>query len=153
MKKRLVEFFEHTDNNPTHAEHLPTPSQLAVFLGYSSAQAMYRDINNPEVAPEYAQLLDRAVDILKDNLQRRQLRYAEARSDWQGVDAILQRMDKAQERTEPVEDKDKNINININIEKQERIKGFIDEKMELLMAQAEVIEPKELTVSDSDVSP
>lgn len=149
----MVEFFESTDNDPRKAEELPTPSQLAVFLGYSSAQAMYRDINNPDVAPEYAQLLDRAVDLIKDNLQRRQLRYAEKRNDWQGIDAILQRMDKAQERTEPIEDKDKNINININIERQERIKGFIDEKMELLMAQAEVVEPLELTESVTEVEP
>ena len=136
LRKRIEEFFDRVDHSSS-AEDLPTPSQLAIYLGYSSAQAMYRDINNPEVEPEYAQILDRAVDILKDNLQRRQLRMAEARNDWQGVDAVLQRMDKAQERTEPVKDESKEINVNISIEKKQRIQGFLDDRLGKLMADAE----------------
>lgn len=151
LRKKVIEFFEKCDSDGG-TEDLPTPSQLAVYLGYSSAQAMYRDINNPEVAPEYAQILDRAVDIIKDNLQRRQLRFAEARSDWEGIDAVLQRMDKALEKTEPVKDEKKDINININFEKQERIKGLIGDRMSKLMAEAEYeeIEPKLIGVNDTE---
>ena len=151
LRKKLQEFFEESNSDPKKAEMMITPTQLAIYLGYSSANAMYRDINNPDVAPEYAQLLDRAVDLIKDNLQRRQLRYAEFMNDWKGVDAVLQRIDKAQEKTEPVEDEEKNINININLEKQERIKGLVDERIASLMANAIDVEEVEEGVSGSEV--
>ena len=130
---------EHDDN--ARAEELPTPSQLAVHLGYPSAMAMFRDINSPEIEPEYAQLLERAVDMIKDNMQRRQLRFAEIKKDWEGIADVVNRMDKDIEKSRP--DEGKTVNININIEKQERIKSFLSDSMDRLMADAEYEEVDE----------
>lgn len=148
LRKKIVEFFNEHDAG-AKADKLPTPTELAVYLGYSSAGAMYRDIRSGSY-PEYSALLDRAVDVIKDNLQRRQLYLAEKKSDWKGIDAVLQRIDSAQGIDNNTTNN--NVNINISIEQKEKIKSLVDDRLSFLngtkVEDAIVIEPKELCHKD-----
>lgn len=144
LRKKIVEFFNEHDAD-AKADKLPTPTQLAVYLGYSSSSAMYNDIRSNSY-PEYSALLDRAVDVIKDNLQRRQLHLAEKKDDWKGIDAVLQRIDSAQGITSNTTNS--NVNVNITIEQKEKIKSLVDDRLSFLknakVEDALVIEPKEL---------
>lgn len=150
LKKKITEFFESVDLD-ADTEDLPTVSRLAVFLGYPSQTTLMRDIYNEKLDEQYRFLLDRAVDIIKDNLQRRQLRFAEQRKDWQGVDAVLQRIDKEQDKARPDTKKDNDINISISIDKQNRIDSIINEKLNSLVEDVsfdEVTEQEPLMIAE-----
>src|SRR5574344_1395482 len=88
LRKKIEQFFEENPVDQVKADKLPTPTQLAVYLGYPSARAMYDEINNPK-EPDYSAILARGVDIIKDALGKRQLKIAEEKEDWKGIDAYL----------------------------------------------------------------
>lgn len=140
LKKALNQFFQ---ENPAtgQAHELPTPTKLAVYLGYASAGQMYKDIRECSY-PEYSMLLERAVDMIKDSLQRRQLEIAENKEDWHGIDAVLQRIDKEQGLDTKTSKAD--VNVNITIEQKNRIKSTIDDRLGFLKGDYEDIKPKEL---------
>ncbi len=148
LRKKLNEFF--TENSAEGQAHeLPTPTRLAIYLGYASSTAMYKDIED-RTEPEYSDALARAVDMIKDALQKRQLEIAEAKEDWRGIDAVLQRMDKAQGIDTKKSQND--INVNISIEQKQRIKSTIDDRLDFLNASFEEIKPKELSDSVTSLS-
>lgn len=148
LRKKLNEFF--TENSAEGQAHeLPTPTRLAIYLGYASSTAMYKDIED-RTEPEYSDALARAVDMIKDALQKRQLEIAESKEDWRGIDAVLQRMDKAQGIDTKKSQND--INVNISIEQKQRIKSTIDDRLDFLNASFEEIKPKELSDSVTNLS-
>lgn len=140
LRKSLNQFFQ---ENPAdvQAHELPTPTKLAVYLGYASAGQMYRDIRECSY-PEYSMLLERAVDMIKDALQRRQLEIAESKEDWHGIDAVLQRIDKEQGLDTKTSKSD--VNVNITIEQKNRIKSTIDDRLGFLKGNYEDVKGKEL---------
>lgn len=148
LRKKLNEFFLENSADET-ADKLPTPTKLAIYLGYASSSAMYKDINDRS-EPEYSDALERAVDMIKDALQKRQLEIAENKEDWRGIDAVLQRMDKAQGLDTKTSKSD--VNVNITIEQRQRIKSTIDDRLGFLNASFEEIEPKALSDSVTKMS-
>lgn len=143
LRKKLNQFFMENSADET-ADRLPTPTRLAIYLGYASSTAMYKDIND-RTEPEYSDLLARAVDMIKDALQKRQLEIAESKEDWHGIEAVLQRMDKAQGLDTKKSQND--VNINISIEEKQRIKSTIDDRLGFLNAEFTEIKPKALSES------
>lgn len=143
LRKKLNQFFMENSADET-ADRLPTPTRLAIYLGYASSTAMYKDIND-RTEPEYSDLLARAVDMIKDALQKRQLEIAESKEDWHGIEAVLQRMDKAQGLDTKRSQND--VNINISIEEKQRIKSTIDDRLGFLNAEFTEIKPKALSES------
>jgi hypothetical protein len=143
LRKKLNQFFMENSADET-ADRLPTPTRLAIYLGYASSTAMYKDIND-RTEPEYSDLLARAVDMIKDALQKRQLEIAESKEDWHGIEAVLQRMDKAQGLDTKKSQND--VNINISIEEKQRIKSTIDDRLGFLNAEFTEIKPKSLSES------
>ena len=148
LRKKLNQFFMENSAEET-ADRLPTPTRLAIYLGYASSTAMYKDIND-RTEPEYSDLLARAVDMIKDALQKRQLEIAESKEDWHGIEAVLQRMDKAQGLDTKKSQND--VNINISIEEKQRIKSTIDDRLGFLNAEFTEIKPKALSESVMKVS-
>ena len=148
LRKKLNQFFMENSAEET-ADRLPTPTRLAIYLGYASSTAMYKDIND-RAEPEYSDLLARAVDMIKDALQKRQLEIAESKEDWHGIEAVLQRMDKAQGLDTKKSQND--VNINISIEEKQRIKSTIDDRLGFLNAEFTEIKPKALSESVMKVS-
>lgn len=140
LKKALNQFFQENSANG-QAHELPTPTKLAVYLGYASAGQMYRDIRESSY-PEYSMLLERAVDMIKDALQSRQLELAESKEDWHGIDAALRRIDKEQGLDTKTSKSD--VNVNITIEQRNRIKSTIDDRLGFLKGNYEDIKGKEL---------
>lgn len=131
LRKRIDEFFE---EHPTdvYAQDLPTPTQLAIFLGYPTQQALYNEINNP-TEPEYSVYLAQAVDMVKDALLRRQMQIAEIGKRWEGIDAALSRMERIDERTLPVSDSKQSIAIQINMNAREKTKQLVNDSIASLL--------------------
>lgn len=148
LRKKLNAFFIENSADET-ADRLPTPTRLAIYLGYASSTAMFKDIND-RTEPEYSDLLARAVDMIKDALQKRQLEIAESKEDWHGIEAVLQRMDKAQGLDTKKSQSD--VNINISIEEKQRIKSTIDDRLGFLNAEFTEIKPKALSQSVTKLS-
>lgn len=134
LKKKLDEFFEtHPIDNKTKAVDLPTPTQLAVFLGYPSQASLFAEINNP-VEPEYSAFLARAVDLIRDALMRKQMGIAERAGKWEGIDAALSRLERVEEKTMPETDSKSAINIQINLNAREKTKNLVNESIASLMS-------------------
>lgn len=134
LKKKLDEFFEtHPIDNKTKAVDLPTPTQLAVFLGYPSQAALFAEINNP-VEPEYSAFLARAVDLIRDALMRKQMGIAERAGKWEGIDAALSRLERVEEKTMPETDSKSAINIQINLNAREKTRNLVNESIASLMS-------------------
>lgn len=140
LRKSLNQFFAENPAN-VQAHELPTPTKLAVYLGYASAGQMYRDIRESSY-PEYSMLLERAVDMIKDALQNRQLEIAENKEDWHGIDAVLKRIDKEQGLDTKTNRSD--VNVNITIEQKNRIRSAIDDRLGFLKGNFEDVKSKEL---------
>ena len=129
LRKKLDEFFElHPIDNKTKAMDLPTPTQLAVFLGYPSQSALFAEINNP-IEPEYSAFLARAVDLIRDALLKKQMGIAERAGKWDGIDAALSRMERIEEKTMPESDSKSAINIQINLNAREKTKNLVNESI------------------------
>lgn len=114
LNKKLNEFFEQyfTDDNR------PSVNDLAIFLGYPSQRAIYREINNP--CPnniDYQALLERAVGIIDDRIVKSMMDISEVAQDYRGFDSALKRMDSinAKYETAATEGKASGLSININI--------------------------------------
>lgn len=134
LKKKLDEFFEtHPIDNKTKAVDLPTPTQLAVFLGYPSQASLFAEINNP-VEPEYSAFLARAVDLIRDALMRKQMGIAERAGKWEGIDAALSRIERIDVGTAPESDSKSAINIQINLNAREKTKNLVNESIASLMS-------------------
>ena len=134
LKKKLDAFFEeHPIDTKTKVEDLPTPTQLAVYLGYPSLASLFAEINNP-VEPEYSAFLARAVDLIKDALLKKQMCIAERAGKWDGIDAALSRMERLEEKTMPVSDSKSAINIQINLNAREKTKNIVNESIASLMS-------------------
>lgn len=134
LKKKLDEFFEtHPIDNKTKAVDLPTPTQLAVFLGYPSQASLFAEINNP-VEPEYSAFLARAVDLIRDALMRKQMGIAERAGKWEGIDAALSRLERVEEKTMPETDSKSAINIQINLNAREKTRNLVNESIASLMS-------------------
>lgn len=134
LKKKLDEFFEtHPIDNKTKAVDLPTPTQLAVFLGYPSQASLFAEINNP-VEPEYSAFLARAVDLIRDALMRKQMGIAERAGKWEGIDAALSRIERIDAGTAPESDSKSAINIQINLNAREKTKNLVNESIASLMS-------------------
>lgn len=143
LRRKIEEFFDENPVDRVKADKLPTPTQLAVYLGYPSARAMYDEINNPK-EPDYSAILARGVDIIKDALGKRQLKIAEEKADWKGIDAYLTRLDAEADKTDPNIKKGAGsskteVNVTVNMERQERIKDYVSDKMDSLMAEFEEV--------------
>ncbi len=149
LKKRIDEFFNQYDlSDKTKPKGLPLPSDLAIYLGYSSYRAMAQDINSP-VSPEYSAILERAVEYINSLLMRTELDIAQRAKDVRGIDNVLKRIDKQNEQTLPKSEDPKNqINIQINIEKQRKIEDFVSEQMSELFAS---VDSKEEDCNTSDI--
>lgn len=134
LKKKLDEFFEtHPIDNKTKAVDLPTPTQLAVFLGYPSQASLFAEINNP-VEPEYSAFLARAVDLIRDALMRKQMGIAERAGKWEGIDAALSRLERVEEKIMPETDSKSAINIQINLNAREKTRNLVNESIASLMS-------------------
>ena len=147
LRKKIEQFFEENPVDQVKADKLPTPTQLAVYLGYPSARSMYDEINNPK-EPDYSAILARGVDIIKDALGKRQLKIAEEKEDWKGIDAYLSRLDTEADKTDPNTRKGTGtskteVNVTVNMERQERIKDYVSDKMDSLMAEFEEVKEDE----------
>lgn len=151
LKKRLDEFFEtHPINNKTKAMDLPTPTQLAVFLGYPSQASLFAEINNP-VEPEYSAYLSRAVDLIRDALLKKQMGIAEKAGKWDGIDAALSRMERIEEKTMPVEDSKASINLQINLNAREKTKNLVAESIASLMSDLKTSNQKPVETNYEEV--
>ena len=151
LKKRLDEFFEtHPIDNKTKAMDLPTPTQLAVFLGYPSQSALFAEINNP-VEPEYSAYLSRAVDLIRDALLKKQIGIAEKAGKWDGIDAALSRMERIEEKTMPVEDSKASINLQINLNAREKTKNLVAESIASLMSDLKTSNQKPVETDYEEV--
>lgn len=151
LKKRLDEFFEtHPIDNKTKAMDLPTPTQLAVFLGYPSQSALFAEINNP-VEPEYSAYLSRAVDLIRDALLKKQMGIAEKAGKWDGIDAALSRMERIEEKTMPVEDSKASINLQINLNAREKTKNLVAESIASLMSDLKTSNQKPVETDYEEV--
>lgn len=151
LKKRLDEFFEtHPINNKTKAMDLPTPTQLAVFLGYPSQASLFAEINNP-VEPEYSAYLSRAVDLIRDALLKKQMGIAEKAGKWDGIDAALSRMERIEEKTIPVEDSKASINLQINLNAREKTKNLVAESIASLMSDLKTSNQKPVETDYEEV--
>ena len=147
LRKKIEQFFEENPVDHVKADKLPTPTQLAVYLGYPSARSMYDEINNPK-EPDYSAILARGVDIIKDALGKRQLKIAEEKEDWKGIDTYLSRLDAEADKTDPNTRKGTGtskteVNVTVNMERQERIKDYVSDKMDSLMAEFEEVKEEE----------
>lgn len=147
LRKKIEQFFEENPVDQVKADKLPTPTQLAVYLGYPSARSMYDEINNPK-EPDYSAILARGVDIIKDALGKRQLKIAEEKEDWKGIDAYLSRLDAEADKTDLNTRKGTGtskteVNVTVNMERQERIKDYVSDKMDSLMAEFEEVKEDE----------
>lgn len=151
LKKRLDEFFEtHPIDNKTKAMDLPTPTQLAVFLGYPSQASLFAEINNP-VEPEYSAYLSRAVDLIRDALLKKQMGIAEKAGKWDGIDAALSRMERIEEKTMPVEDSKASINLQINLNAREKTKNLVAESIASLMSDLKTSNQKPVETDYEEV--
>lgn len=151
LKTRLDEFFEtHPIDNKTKAMDLPTPTQLAVFLGYPSQSALFAEINNP-VEPEYSAYLSRAVDLIRDALLKKQMGIAEKAGKWDGIDAALSRMERIEEKTMPVEDSKASINLQINLNAREKTKNLVAESIASLMSDLKTSNQKPVETDYEEV--
>lgn len=151
LKKRLDAFFEeHPINNKTKAVDLPTPTELAVFLGYPSQAALFAEINNP-IEPEYSAFLARAVDLIKDALLKKQMGIAEKAGKWDGIDAALSRMERIEERTMPVEDAKSAISIQINLNAREKTKNLVNESIASLMSDLKASNQKPVDTTYEEI--
>lgn len=151
LKKRLDEFFEtHPIDNNTKAMDLPTPTQLAVFLGYPSQASLFAEINNP-VEPEYSAYLSRAVDLIRDALLKKQMGIAEKAGKWDGIDAALSRMERIEEKTMPVEDSKASINLQINLNAREKTKNLVAESIASLMSDLKTSNQKPVETDYEEV--
>lgn len=151
LKKKLDEFFEeHPITNKTKSVDLPTPTQLAVFLGYPSQSALFAEINNP-VEPEYSAHLARAVDLIRDALLRKQMGIAEKAGKWDGIDAALSRMERIEEKTMPVEDSKASINLQINLNAREKTKNLVAESIASLMSDLKTSNQKPVETDYEEV--
>ena len=147
LRKKIEQFFDENPVDHVKADKLPTPTQLAVYLGYPSARSMYDEINNPK-EPDYSAILARGVDIIKDALGKRQLKIAEEKEDWKGIDAYLSRLDSEADKTDPSTRKGTGtskteVNVTVNMERQERIKDYVSDKMDSLMAEFEEVKDED----------
>lgn len=151
LKKRLDEFFEtHPIDNKTKAMDLPTPTQLAVFLGYPSQASLFAEINNP-AEPEYSAYLSRAVDLIRDALLKKQMGIAEKAGKWDGIDAALSRMERIEEKTMPVEDSKASINLQINLNAREKTKNLVAESIASLMSDLKTSNQKPVETDYEEV--
>lgn len=155
LKEAIDEFFEEHPLDVEKASQLPTPTELAMYLGYPSQQALYNEVNNP-VDPRYSAVLAQSLDMIKDALLKRQMDIAEIGKRWEGIDAALSRMERIEERTMPVTDSKSSIAIQINMNAQQKTRQLIDESVSSLIAgladsnlrnatEAEVEEPDDIS--------
>lgn len=133
LKGAISVFFEAHSDDP-----YVTPNELALALGYSSYDALERDINSPNCEPEYRVLLEAAVAEIESLRERRMLAISDMMGDIKGYDSILQRMDKVRAQRDPdliaQNTKSKgNIAIGIQIAENEAVKGIISDKISALM--------------------
>lgn len=133
LNKAIDEFFEEHPLDVERASQLPTPTELAMYLGYPSQQALYNEVNNP-VEPRYSAVLAQALDMIRDALLKRQMDVAETGKRWEGIDAALSRMERIEERTLPVNDSKSSIAIQINMNAQQKTRQLIDESVSSLIA-------------------
>lgn len=133
LSEAIDKFFEEHSLYVEKASELPTPTELALYLGYPSQHALYNEINNP-VDPRYSAVLARAIDMIKDALLKRQMDIAEIGKRWEGIDAALSRMERIDERTMPVTDNKSSIAIQINMNAQQKTRQLIDESVSSLIA-------------------
>lgn len=154
LRKKIDEFFE---SHPTdvYAQDLPTPTQLAIYLGYPTQQALFNEINNP-IEPEYSAYLAQAVDMIRDCLLRRQMQIAEIGKRWEGVDAALSRMERIEERTMPISDSKQSIAIQINMNAREKTKQLVNDSIASLLGDLASSNLKNVTpveeVKENDIS-
>ena len=134
LRKKIREFFDGCDDIVP-----PTPSQLALYLGYASASALYREIANPQ-EPEYAAELEAAVDRITDFMTVRQMKMAERADDYRGYESALKRIDALVEKAEgrasngnaPLIGGDVNIQVNV-----EKLNSLIDDSIDSILDSIE----------------
>ncbi len=133
LNEAIDAFFEEHPLDVEKASKLPTPTELALYLGYPSQQALYNEINNP-IDPRYSAVLAQAIDMIRDALLKRQMDIAEIGKRWEGIDAALSRMERIEERTMPASDSKSSIAIQINMNAQQKTRQLIDESVSSLIA-------------------
>lgn len=134
LRNRIREFFEQYEvDGETEAKRLPLPSDLAMFLGFSSYRAMAQAINSP-TDPEWSAELERAVEHINAMLMRSELDIATQSQDIRGIDNVIKRIDKINDSTLPKEaDPKSQVNIQINIEHKKKIDDFVMDRISSLM--------------------
>ncbi len=134
LRKTIEKFFEeHPIDQGTKAQDIPTPAELALYLGYKSERSMYSEINNPNNPyPEYAAYIEQAVTLITNALNKRQMAIAEKANRWEGVDAAINRMNSVNESTMPKEDKG-SIAIQINMNAREKTRALVNDSINALL--------------------
>lgn len=142
LKKKIEEFFSQYEvTDKTKPKSLPLPSDLALFLGFSSYRAMASAINSP-TDPAWSAELEKAVEHINSMLMRAELDIATKAKDVRGVDNVLKRIDKTNDSTIIKDDSKNQINIQINLDHRNKIQGFVDDRLSTLIGSMEPIEEK-----------
>lgn len=152
LRDAIEAFFEEYNSRNVYGtiENIPLPSDLSLFLGYSSYRQMANEINNPN-DPEYSYYLERAVDYINNNLMRSQLTMAVATKNLKGIDNVVNYFDKINDSTVKKEDKKADIQININMEGEKRVNAFISNQMDKILCSIEQVQtPSKAQLIEAD---
>lgn len=129
---------------------LPTVSELANYIGYPSANAIYKELNKPSVSTDarYYMVLEKAVSLIESLYEKRALTLGEKAEDYRAYTEILKRHDQIKERLEEKESVGINnnngvVNINLFNSYKNEMKNKVHELME--NNKAVVIEDAEVT--------
>lgn len=121
LEKRIEEFFSRYDDIVTtedvpvgkgdeykivvRSTNLPTIGEFATFIGYPSANALYREMRKPAIStdPRYYFTLEKAVSLIEGLYEKRAMELGEKSHDYRAYTEILKRHDNMRERLEAQE--------------------------------------------------
>lgn len=133
LKSAVSLFFEEHVDDP-----YVTPNELALAIGYSSYDALERELHSRDCEPRYKVILEAAVGQLESLRERRMLMLSEMMGDLRGYDVALQRMDRVRAQRDPdlIAQNSKSssqVAIGIQITENEAVKGIISDRIAALM--------------------
>lgn len=172
LEKKVEQYFSQFDNlveselisagKGAMKEHvtktnLPSVSEFAAFVGYPSANSLYKELRHPSVNtdPRYYFVLEKAVGLIETVYERRAMELGEKASDFRAYTEILKRHDTMRERLEQEDALNGTINnaggtININM-----YKGFEKDMNDRITAlfdsvNKDVVEAEVTEIGDED---